>query len=281
MEIDTITNILGYNDTKINNYITSKLKCLYPDMDFVNIENDLLENIIINVINEDNTNIDKIKKNMMTNIINISDNCDDELKKKTNEYENEFNMEIIKQNILMADEIIPEMSISSNLIYLKGKLNGINAIIMIDTGATSCVIFKSVVDKCGLNYLIDTSTSVMIQGAHGIKPTLGTIWFVEIELEINQDKYINIPIRVEVIDDSETITANKIIYEHDDKITKIIDINYNDMNNFKKSDSNHIQTCTHEFEIILGMTFLKSYRANIDFSTMTITLNKNIKIKFN
>ena len=181
----------------------------------------------------------------------------------------------------MADEIIPEMSISSNLIYLKGKLNGINAIIMIDTGATSCVIFKSVVDKCGLNYLIDTSTSVMIQGAHGIKPTLGTIWFVEIELEINQDKYINIPIRVEVIDDSETITANKIIYEHDDKITKIIDINYNDMNNFKKSDSNHIQTCTHEFEIILGMTFLKSYRANIDFSTMTITLNKNIKIKFN
>jgi hypothetical protein len=276
MDIEKISNILGYNDLKMNNYLTNKLKCLYPDIDLNNIDNDLLENIIQNIVTNDYKNIDKIKNEMFTNIqniTNVSNNIDEKI--NTNNYKNEFDMEIIKQNILMADEIIPEMSISSNLIYLKGKLNGIDTKIMIDTGASSCVIFKSVVDKCNLEYLIDTSTSVMVEGAHGIKPTLGTIWFVELELEICKNNRVNIPISLEVIDDTETINANKIIKEHSDKITKIVNIN--DDNENKDIISNQ----KRRFEIILGMTFLKSYRANIDFSTMTITLNKNIKIKFN
>ena len=276
MDIEKISNILGYNDLKMNNYLTNKLKCLYPDIDLNNIDNDLLENIIQNIVTNDYKNIDKIKNEMFTNIqniTNVSNNIDEKI--NTNNYKNEFDMEIIKQNILMADEIIPEMSISSNLIYLKGKLNGIDTKIMIDTGASSCVIFKSVVDKCNLEYLIDTSTSVMVEGAHGIKPTLGTIWFVELELEICKNNRVNIPISLEVIDDTETINANKIINEYSDKITKIVNIN--DNNEYKDIISNQ----KRRFEIILGMTFLKSYRANIDFSTMTITLNKNIKIKFN
>jgi hypothetical protein len=313
MDIDKISNVLGYNDSKINKYIIGKINSLYPDIDSNNIDNDLLENIIQNIIIEYYNNINIIKNEMVTNIINISKiNNDDNNLKNTNIdlQKNKFDLEIIKQNILMADEIIPEMSIPSNLIYLKGKLNRINTRIMIDTGASSCVIFKSVVDKCGLNYLVDTSTSVMVQGAHGMKPSLGTIWFVEIELEINQDKFVNIPISVEVIDDISTINANNIIKEHSDKITKIININDNNINtntnqtNTNQTNTNQTntnQTNTHEantheantheantheanthgFEIILGMTFLKSYRANIDFSTMTITLNKNIKIKFN
>jgi len=36
----------------------------------------------------------------------------------------------------------------------------------------------------------------------------------------------------------------------------------------------------NKLELIMGINFLKSYRANIDFSTMTMTLNNNIKIKF-
>ena len=178
--------------------------------------------------------------------------------------EKKFNIDLINQNILMADKIIPEMSISSNLIYIGGKINGINVKIMIDTGATSCVIFKSVVNKCGLNYLIDKSMSVMAQGTHEMKPTLGTIWFLEIDLEIdkNHNHWISVPIGVEVFDDSKTIISNEIVSESNNKIEDIFNIN-------------------HDFELILGMTFLKLYRANIDFSSMTLTLNKNIKIKFN
>jgi hypothetical protein len=174
----------------------------------------------------------------------------------------------------MGDEIIPEFSIPSDLIYLGGRIGPINLKIMVDTGATSCVMFKSVVEKCGLDYLIDTSTSVMVQGAHGMKPTLGTISFLEIDLEITKDQWVSVPISVVVIDDSETIKANKIISEHNDKINKIIGIKDDNNNNL----TNKIP---HGFELILGMVFLKSYRANIDFSTMIITLNKNIKIKFN
>ena len=195
--------------------------------------------------------------------------------------------------MLMADEFIPEMTIPTNLIYLKGRLNGINTRIMIDTGASSCVIFKSIVDKCGLGYLVDSSTSVMVQGAHGMKPTLGTIWFAEIEIEIDTDKWVSIPISVEVIDDSETIKTKQIIKEHYEKINEIIGVNNLESNNVSdnnKDNKKDIKQQTkfdkssdqsHGFEIILGMTFLKSYRANIDFSSMSITLNKNIKIKFN
>ena len=131
MDIEKISDILGYNDLKMNNYLNDKLKCLYPDIDLNNIDNDLLENIIQNIVTNDYKNIDKIKNEMFTNIQNIS-NVSNNIDKKinTNNYKNEFDMEIIKQNILMADEIIPEMSISSNLIYLKGKLNGIDTKIM-------------------------------------------------------------------------------------------------------------------------------------------------------
>jgi hypothetical protein len=308
MELDQISNILGNNDTKINKYIGNKLKSIYPDINPNKIDQDLLENIIQNIISEDYKNIDKIKNEMILNISNESTNLNiptdlnipsnlniptdpnesniNKISNNTNNYfnktniniqQNKFDLEIIKQNILMANEIIPEMSIPSDLIYLKGKLNGINTRIMIDTGASVCVVFKSVIDKCKLNYLIDTSTSVMIQGAHGMKPTLGTIWFVEIELEIIKDKFVAIPISLDVIDDSETIKANKIIGEHYDKIKKIMDPNDNMDNNF----TNLCENKSHGFDIILGMTFLKSYRANIDFSTMSITLNSNIKIKFN
>lgn len=285
---ETISSILGNNDIGVNKYISKKLSSLYPDINLDIIDDDLLQNIIVNIISEDYSNINKLKKDMIININNISNNNDNDNKLKDNDNIGKIpnyniNQEIIKENMLMADEIIPEMTMLTNLIYLKGKLNGIDARIMIDTGATSCVIFKSVVDKCNLGYLIDSSTSVTVQGVHGIKPTLGTIWFVEIEIEIDMNKWVSIPICVEVIDDSEIIKSNQIIKDHNKQISKIIGLSDfdNNNNNNKQSDFDKNSEQTHGFEIILGMTFLKSYRTNIDFSTMTITLNKNIKIKFN
>ena len=103
------------------------------------------------------------------------------------------------------------------------------------------------------------------------------IWFLEIDLEVEKNNWISIPITVDIVDDSETIAANKIIKEHSNKINKIINIKEKDNDN----DNDNDNETTHGFELILGIGFLKSYRANIDFSSMTITLNKNIKIKFN
>ena len=149
---------------------------------------------------------------------------------------------------------------------------------MIDTGASSCVIFKSTMEKTGLDYLVDYSSTVLVQGAHGMKPSLGTIWFMELDLEVENKNdsgtinknFVAIPITAEVIDDSDSIQATNIIKEHMDKINNII-----------ATDEKVDDKKKNGFEIILGMTFLKSYRANIDFSTMIITLNQNIKIKFN
>lgn len=169
------------------------------------------------------------------------------------------NKELIKQNKLMSNEIIPKMYIPSNLIYLDGFVNGIKLNIMIDTGAACCIIFKSVVEKCSLENLIDISSSLIVQSANEITQTLGIIWYLEINLNLKNNKSITIPITVNVIDDFKTTQANEIINEQ--------------MKNEKKSNS-------HNIDIILGIGFLKFYKTIIDFSTMTITLNKNIKIKF-
>ena len=161
------------------------------------------------------------------------------------------NTEYIKENKSIANKLIPEMSVNTsltNLIYLKGKLNKINLKIMIDSGSSSCVIFKSIVNKCNLNYLIDTSISSIVQYANDMNQTLGKIWCVELELDIDNNKSIYVPISIDVINDN------------NNKSQTYIDIN--------------------EFDIILGINFLKLYKANIDFDTNILTLDKNIKIKF-
>jgi hypothetical protein len=273
----------------LNSYLKEKFNLLYPDIDINSIDKELLDNMLINIVNDDTDKIDKIKTDMFNKINNTVSNSNSNFNEKNigkdkhniKTYQNATCKELIKQNILMSDEIIPEMSVPTDLIYLKGKLNGYPLKIMVDTGASSCVIFKSVIDKCGIEYLIDTSTSVLVQGAHGMKPTIGTLWYVEIELGVGEKNYISIPITAEIIDDSETIRANKIIEEHLLKINDLVKIN----DSVKKNDcgvtNNKSDNKSHGFDIILGMTFLKSYRANIDFFTMSISLNNNIKIKFN
>jgi hypothetical protein len=135
----------------------------------------------------------------------------------------------------------------------KNKIN-----IMIDTGASSCVCFKSFVDKCGLEYLLDISTQQLITGAHSTKYSLGKIWYFEIQLNMDNN-WIDIPISATIIDN----TSDEFIKDNtSDEFIKDNDENINSM------------------DIILGMTFLKSYKANINFSQMILTLNDKIKIKF-
>lgn len=200
-----------------------KFKSIYPDIDISSLDDELLQNMIDNILNH--------------NIINKSD-------------------EIIDKNLLMAHDLIPEMLIPYNLINLEGKINNVPIKIMIDTGASACFAYKSIIEKCNLEYLIDKSSCILAQGAHGINNSIGTIWFLDIELNISNDmhNFASIPITVNILDDTEIIKHNNKNIKHDNK---------------------------NNIELVLGMNFLKSYKVNIDFSSRTLTLNNSIKIIFN
>lgn len=195
---------------------------------------------------------------------NLNINQDDKINNKIN---NKLN-----QNIIMGNEIIPEMQIETDLIYLNGKINGNQIRILLDTGASSCVIFKSLIDKYNLDYLVDKENIAMVQGPNQINKTYGKIWFLDIELEISKNNYISVPIAVNIIDDYEIIQQKKILKDYDQNLSNSITNNI--------LEYNYYDDKLHEFELILGMGFLKSYKANIDFNLMNITLNNNIKIKF-
>lgn len=282
------------SEIEFYNSLVSQFKDFYPDINPDNIDNDLLQNMLENIndhINNFNKNNNIISNDITLNNTNISNNTNipNQLLKK----EMYFNETIISENNSMAYDIIPEMLIKSNLIYLKGKMGGKPINIMIDTGASCCFTYSSVIRKCGLEYLIDTKSQIMIMGAHNIKPTLGTIWFVEIELNIgdktnSDEKFVSIPISIEVNDDKELLESeNKINMEFDNNIAKLKEIAYTnkklyDIEEIEKQIQIRKNSKTNEiFDLILGINFLQSYGANIDFSTKTITLNKTIKIKFN
>ena len=261
------------------NNIINEFEKFYPDIDPISIDTDLLQDMLENIVEQNKSIQNKTNTDINVNAIDFN--------KK-----NIFDKNIIDKNIMMADEIIPEMSVPTNLIYLKGRINSIPVNIMVDTGASCCFTYKSIITKCGIEHLIDTQSKIMIQGAHGIKASLGTIWFLEIDLDISNGKeqWVSIPITIEVNDDTDIIKTNNVIdTEMENKISKmkeIVDSN-NKLFDIKKieqiekdyTDKKEEQK-KNNLEIILGINFLKSYGANIDFSTRTLTLNNSIKIKF-
>ena len=202
------TIINNMSEFEFNNIINEFVK-FYPDIDPMSIDTDLLQDMLDNIVEQNKAN----------NNINV--NTFDFNKK------NIFDKNIINKNIMMADEIIPEMSIPTNLIYLKGRINSIPVNIMVDTGASCCFTYKSIITKCCLENLIDTQSKIMIQGAHGIKASLGTIWFLEIDLDISNGKeqWVTIPITIEVNDDTDIIKTNNVIdTEMENKISKMKEI---------------------------------------------------------
>jgi hypothetical protein len=160
--------------------------------------------------------------------------------------------DIIEETYDLANQNIPEMLIPSKLIVLTGKINELPIKILVDTGANCNCIYKSKIIKAGLEKIVDKEVKTVIAGIQSNKETFGKIWYTEIELEIidpsKNKSYAIIGLNLTVVDDDDNIQNN----EHE------------------KSS----------FDLILGLNFLKSYRANIDFSKNIITLNNNIQIKF-
>jgi hypothetical protein len=158
-----------------------------------------------------------------------------------NEQEN-----MINKNMELAEKYIPEMLLPQQLIYLNGKINNIQIKILVDTGATINCIFKSKIIEAGLDNIVDKYSKSNIQGINSNNEmTYGKLWYTEIELESKS--------------------------QNNDKIYEIIRLNLQIMDENENSK---------KFDVILGLNFMKSYKANIDFSTNTITFNNTIKINF-
>lgn len=212
---------------KQNSSIIQLFNDYYPGLNFEHLEDDLIKDIVESIIGK---------------------SFNDFLQKPT-EHLTELQDKLIEDSYDMADKLIPEMLLPSNLIYLNGKINNIPIKILFDTGASSNCIFKSKIIEAGLDNMVDKTNKAKIQGINSNKETYGKIWYTEIELKLN--------------------------FEENENINAIVGLNLMVVDD-EKSDKN-----TNTFDVILGLNFMKSYGTNIDFMTNTITLNNKIKIKFN
>ena len=77
---------------------------------------------------------------------------------------------------------IPNMIIPYNLININGSINNINIKILIDTGATSSIIFKHTIDKLNIKNLIDEEEQSYLNGI-GNEISIGMIWYIELEID--------------------------------------------------------------------------------------------------
>jgi len=114
----------------------------------------------------------------------------------------------------------------ANLIYIYGFINNKRLKILIDTGATSSIIFNNTIEKLNINYLIDNNEQNILRGI-GDELSVGRLWCIK--LNINTYYY---PI-------SFIVSNNSIL----------------------------------DYDLILGIHFLKTNNAYIDFKNNKIVLN--------
>jgi len=136
----------------------------------------------------------------------------------------------------MAIENIPECMIPSELITINGIVNDIPIKILIDTGASTSIIFEDTIETLKIKHLVDKSNYCEISGI-GKQNSVGDIYYIELNLLNNI-----YPISLTVIN---TLAINK------------------------------------QFDMILGLNFLQSYNAILNFKKKILILNNIYQIKFN
>ena len=213
--------------------IITLFKIHYPDIDPFILEKDILVNMIENMFAIDN---EKFAKEIM------ADN-------------------LIDDNYERANDLIPEMLVQSDLIYLKGRLNGLPVNILFDSGCQVSTTFKSIIQKTELEYLVDKKAKTYCAGVSGIVETFGTLWFTELEIEVKTDEFISTPIKLSICDDDD---KKKQIDENDE-----IDENEKFIKKEGKSP-----------DILLGIDFMKAYKVIINFNKNTIIFNNDIVINY-
>ncbi|KAI5963847.1 DDI1 [Candida theae] len=63
--------------------------------------------------------------------------------------------EAIEENMKLAWDISPESFTSVNMLYLKLKINGVEQVALVDTGAAMTIISPDIAQECGISRLID------------------------------------------------------------------------------------------------------------------------------
>jgi hypothetical protein len=92
---------------------------------------------------------------------------------------------LVQSSFDTAINEISEMIIPQNLIHINGYINNINIKIIIDTGATTSIIFKHSIDRLNINYLVDVEEQSYLNGI-GNEISIGRLWYAE----LNLDKYL-------------------------------------------------------------------------------------------
>ena len=95
---------------------------------------------------------------------------------------NQSNMNILIQSSFdTAISEIPQMIIPKNLIHINGKINNIPIKILIDTGATTSIIFRHSINRLNINYLIDTEEQTNLNGI-GQEISIGRLWYIKLDI---------------------------------------------------------------------------------------------------
>ena len=153
---------------------------------------------------------------------------------------------IVEENYSKANEIIPEMIESGDLVSVRGRLNQIPVNILFDSGCQTSTTFTSVIKKADLSNIVDKKATTFCNGIKGQTKTYGMIWCVDLELEteILTDNYISVPIKLSILDDSKNNKAN----------------------------SNYEFETPNPINVLVGTDFMKASNVTINFSKKIITL---------
>lgn len=258
-------NLLIYmqNTSAFKNSKKQELLLKLTDNDSERQSQELYKEIVILYIGKNvsitNDNIDMVKQVLKkcqtdTNRINTITMLDiDKIKELINKLYTNYTSNVVKfkedSGTLYTKAIneIPQYFVNNGNPFLIGKYNNYHFDILIDSGATSSVLYLSFVKLLGLDKMIDTTNTTNMLTANGSSTTYGTLYHMNITI-CNENKDFEIPIMVDVIDDSR--------------------------------EKNHDVRLSNAQSIILGMDFLKSYKAIINFNKNEITLNDKYTIKY-
>ena len=220
----------------------------YPELNPSEIDKDLFVDMMTNILAIEQAKIDK-----------------EEEEEEDSDDKESFESKAIEQNYLMANETIPEMFVSNDLIYLKGRLNKTDINILLDSGCQTSTAFKSSTDRANLDYIIDKKACTICQGVGGLTKTYGMLWFTELEIETEPGKFVTIPIKLSIVDNT-----NKNDLEEE-------------LDNIKLDQDELIELVEQKgkLDLLLGIDFMKAFKAIVNFNKKTITLNDSILINYN
>ena len=106
--------------------------------------------------------------------------------------------EAIEENMNLAWEISPESFTSVNMLYIKVKINGVEQVALVDSGAAITTISEAIAEEVGLTRLIDRRFQPQAVGI-GTQTVAGKIHSAPIEIG---DSKIELPCSFHVVETS-------------------------------------------------------------------------------